>query len=79
MLKMFSRTYLEKQHEWHPLVVTVITFFFTMFVTNIRMAFYKSGHPIILTRQRKRVRNPAIRIYHVPRHTAIIYTINGIT
>lgn len=70
--------YLEEQHERHPLVITMIASFLIL-VTQTRMCNVCANRFSLFMWQRKRIRNPAIRIDYMGRNSSIVYALYRIT
>lgn len=61
---------LEEEHEGHPLIVRVISLL-PKVAAKTRVSHVSTHRFRVVAGQRERVRDPAIRVYHVVRYTSV--------
>lgn len=68
-------TYLEKEREWDPLIITVITFLIIVLISQARLSDLTANNLSVLARQGIRVCNPTKSVDYMCWNCTIVYAI----
>lgn len=71
-------TNLEEQHEWHPLIVAVVTLLLSIFIAQTMRCNIGTNLTVLLARYGECVRNPTECVDDMHWYGAIIDTCDGI-